>query len=181
TSGASPPLERSAGRRGRAPPERRADFPRETLGEAFLHAEIDHVFGLDDFARNVTDAAQRVGETELDAALSAPYQAGVELGRFLQPIPAPCLHRRDELLVNLADKLTRVVAVRRRQRREWFEEGLAGAGGESAPFDAQPVHRADEPETVHDHAYRPDQARFVDVDLVGCDRDVVRAGGADLL
>src|SRR5438132_14073986 len=90
-------------RRQQASRQRRAEFSRQPLGQVFLHREIDDVFRLDHLAGHVVDAAECVGETEIDAARAVPHQPGEEFGRLFEARAAPCLHRGDELLVDLAD------------------------------------------------------------------------------
>ena len=94
---------------------------------------------------------------------------------------AAVLHHLDELLVDLVDHRLRIGLVLLVLRRERIEHALVLAGGEQAALDAELFHRAGEAEAVHQHADRADQARLVDVDLVGGHRDVVGARGAHLL
>src|SRR5688572_3552665 len=71
--------------------------------------------------------------------------------------------------------------VRLVDRRKWIEKTLVVTGREQAALDAELVHRAGEAEAIHQHADRADNARLVDVDLVGGNRDVIAARRADVL
>jgi len=66
--------------------------------------------------------------------------------------------------------------VRGLERTERIEEALALARSDHAPLDAELVDRTGEAEALHDHADRADEARLVNVDLVGTRRDVIAAG-----
>src|SRR5215218_1806633 len=76
----------------------RSEAARDAFGDAFALSEVDDVFGLDDLSRDVVDAAEGVGESELDAAGADPQQAGEEVRRFLQPLAPALPHDADELL-----------------------------------------------------------------------------------
>ena len=47
----------------------RAEALGEALGDVLARREVDDLLGLDHLARDVVDAAERVGESELDALL----------------------------------------------------------------------------------------------------------------
>src|SRR5258706_6787422 len=169
----------------RGAPERLAEARAEALGEllevVLLLSVVDHALGLDHLARDEFEIAERIGEAELHALLSGPHQSRKRLRCFLQPLPAPLAHDADELLVDLADHLLRVLAVRRVLGHERIEEVLVLAGGVGAPLDAELFHGAGEAEAADDDADGADEARLVDVDPFGRHRDVVAAGGAQVL
>jgi hypothetical protein len=52
---------------------------------------------------------------------------------------------------------------------------------DQAALDAELVHQAGEPEAVHQHADRADDARLPDVDAVGAHGDEIAARGANIL
>jgi 16S rRNA C1402 (ribose-2'-O) methylase RsmI len=80
-AGSQSPPERvlAAGRRGRSTHRvrrsraqqrlgaRAPETTREALGDILLRSEVDHLLGLDHVAGDVLDAAQAIGQTELDA------------------------------------------------------------------------------------------------------------------
>src|SRR3990172_9648223 len=67
---------------------------REFLGDVFLLRVIDDVLGLDDLARHVVEAAERIGQSQLDAAAAAPDQTPKNLPRLFEAL-APALAHRD--------------------------------------------------------------------------------------
>jgi hypothetical protein len=149
--------------------------------EVLARRKVDDALGFYDLARDVFEAAERVREPQLDAALAGPDETREGLRRLLQPRSPALPHDLDELLLDLADHLLRVLAVLGVLGQERVEEVLVLARGVHAPLDAQLVEGAGESEAAHDHAYRAHQARLVDVDLVGGDGDVVAARGAQVL
>src|SRR6476620_10829666 len=136
-------IERRAAERGA---EARAQPLRQLLEDVLPGREIDHLLGLDDVASHVVEAAQAVGEPQLDALLAGPDAAGEHVGRLLQPRAAALAHHLDELLVDLAQHLLRVLHVRRVLGREGIEEILVLAGVVGAPLDAELLQRLDEAE-----------------------------------
>src|SRR5258706_2144396 len=178
--------ERRARRRfHRRAPQRRAQLRAEALGKLLEHVVlgrvVDHLLGLDHLARDVLEAAQPVGEAQLHALLPGPDEPGEHLGRLLQALAAPLAHHGDELPVDLVQHLLGMLPVRRLLRKEGIEEVLVVARVIGAPLDAELVERAGEAEAADDDADGADQARLVDVDPVGRGRDVIAAGGAQVL
>src|SRR5258708_4469910 len=161
--------------------EARADALRELVEEVLARREVDDALGFDDLARDVVEAAERIGEPQLDAALAGPDEPGEGLRRLLEARSPALAHDLDELLLDLADHLLRVLAVLGVLGQERVEEILVLARGVDAPLDSQLVDGAGEAEAAHDHADRAHEARLVDVDLVGGDRNVVAARGAQVL
>ena len=75
-------LRRAAATRRKRCSRAGAEAPGELLGDGLrVTREVDDVLGLDDLARDVLEAADAVGEAELDAALAGPDQAAEDLGR----------------------------------------------------------------------------------------------------
>ena len=81
--------------------------------------------------------------------------------------------------MNLIEHGLRVGLLLLAHRRERVADTLVLAGRHQAALDAELVHRAGEPEAVHQHADRADDARLVGVDLIGGSGDVVGTRGAD--
>ena len=83
--------------------------------------------------------------------------------------------------MDLGDHLLGVFLLFWINRGKRVKKTLVGTGCNEAPFDAELVHRASKTKTIHQHADRSKDGRFVDKDLVGSDRHVVAARCADIL
>src|SRR5437773_17674 len=99
--------------------EKRSRSERETeifietpyRNDALLLRVVDDVLGLDHLAGDRVEAAEAVGQAELDAPFPAPDQAAEHVGGFLQPLPPPLAHHADELPVDLLHQLLGVLPV----------------------------------------------------------------------
>src|SRR5258706_2268483 len=171
-------IERGAAQRAS---ETRSQAIRQALEHVVPRREIHHLVGLDDFARDVVEAPQAIGEPEIHALLAGPDESREHIRRFLQALASPRANDVDELLVDLREHLLRMLLVRRILGRERIEEILVLPGGVRAPLDAELLHRIDEAEARDDHADGAHEARLVDVDPVGRARHVVTARCAQVL
>src|SRR5262249_21334662 len=103
---------------------RRAETPREALGDVLLLGEVEDGLGLDARARDVVDAAEAVRESELDALVAGPQKAREDVGRLLQALAAALADHVDELLVDVVQHRERVALLLLVDRSERVEERL---------------------------------------------------------
>src|SRR4051812_19136092 len=121
----------------------------ELLSDILLLRVVDDVLRLDHLARHVIEAADSVGEPELDALLAGPDEPAEGFLRFLQPLASALANDADELLMDVRRELPGELLMLFLERAERVEKRLVLSSRDEAALDAELLHQAGEAEPVH--------------------------------